>query len=71
MREVTIHKNNKTTVKITSPWRLVTEAASYPGISRAKFYSTLADTVPCKGFGSVRCYHVDQIDKNDYSTSGK
>jgi len=63
MREITIKKTDKTTVKITSPWLSIADAAAYLGISRAEFYRLVADNVPAKGFGIARRYHVDQLDK--------
>jgi hypothetical protein len=63
MREITIKKSNKTTVKITSPWLSIPDAAAYLGIGRTEFYEKVADNVPYKGFGNARRYHVDQLDK--------
>jgi len=63
MREITIRKSNKTTIKITSPWLSIPDAAAYLGIARSEFYDKVADAVPYKGFGSARRYHVEQLDK--------
>ncbi|HPD58200.1 MAG TPA: helix-turn-helix domain-containing protein [Candidatus Paceibacterota bacterium] len=63
MREITIKKTDKTTVKITSPWLSIPDAAAYLGIARSEFYDKVADNVPYKGFGRARRYHVDQLDK--------
>jgi len=63
MREITIKKTNKTTVKITSPWLCIADAAAYLGIGRTEFYQKVADVVPCKGFGHARRYHVTSLDE--------
>lgn len=63
MREITIKKTDKTTIKITTPWLSILDAAAYLGIGRTEFYEKVADKVPYKGFGTARRYHVDQLDK--------
>jgi len=63
MREITINKTNKTTVKITSPWLSVTEAATYLNISRAEFFQKVRDAMPYKGYGHARRYHINELDK--------
>jgi len=63
MREVIIHKDEKTTVTIKSPWLDIALASSYLGISRSEFLKVVSDNVPFKGFGNRRRYHVDNLDK--------